>query len=134
MSKYTERIYDEFGKLLIEQGYPFARLFKVGQEQVIDGKTMTVIECGLHGYVITTKVQLHSPHTSRQQPVKAEGDYFEEIVNEINKPGWSEKIRRDNQIVVLKSIHNHAIDEAVGIIKHSDTKFEAMDAIEALKK
>ena len=54
-------------------------------------------------------------YSNRQQPVEAEGSF-----NSYNL-GFQEG-------------YNHAIDDAVDIIKHSDTKFEAMDAITALKK
>jgi hypothetical protein len=38
----TERMYDDGGQLLLEEPYPFSRLFAAGQEQVLRGVRMTV--------------------------------------------------------------------------------------------
>lgn len=56
----TEHIYDENGKLLLKQRYPFKRLAKVGQQQVMYGVNMTVLDTyiGPNDTVIT-KVKLH---------------------------------------------------------------------------
>jgi len=83
-----EKIYDEFGNLLIEQPYLFRRLFRVGQEQVINGVGMTILECGLENNIVTTKVLLHGPWPSRQVPVEKPHDehdvkdFFQESVNQ----------------------------------------------------
>lgn len=57
----TEKIYDESGRLLVEQPYPFGRLFAVGQEQVINSTPMIVLSCDKNGDTVTTKVRLHRP-------------------------------------------------------------------------
>jgi hypothetical protein len=54
-----ERIYDECGRLLIEQPYPFRQLFSKGQEQIIRGVSMTVLSCVKDGSTVTTSVRLH---------------------------------------------------------------------------
>jgi hypothetical protein len=38
---------DESGNLLWSKPYPFRRLFKVGQEQVVDGEQYEVVGCKL---------------------------------------------------------------------------------------
>lgn len=55
----TERMYDDGGQLLLEEPYPFSRLFAAGQEQVLRGVRMTVLECKKAGNMITTRVKLH---------------------------------------------------------------------------
>lgn len=54
----VEHLYDENGTLLLEQPYPFQRLFAVGQEQIMGGTSMTVISCVLEGNIVVTRVRL----------------------------------------------------------------------------
>jgi len=56
-----ERIFDEGGRLLVEQPYPFKRLFASGQKQVINSVPMTVLSCVKENNIITTTVRLHQP-------------------------------------------------------------------------
>ena len=57
----TEKLYDEDGILLLEQPYPFKRLFKIGQEQIIKSTPMTILSCEKQGDEVITKVRLHKP-------------------------------------------------------------------------
>jgi hypothetical protein len=61
----TEKLYDESGKLLLEQPYPFRRLFAVGQEQVINSTRMTVLSCEKNGNTVTTRVRLGGEQNDR---------------------------------------------------------------------
>jgi hypothetical protein len=56
-----ERIFDEGGRLLVEQPYPFKRLFAPGQKQIINSVPMTVLSCVKENNIITTTVRLHQP-------------------------------------------------------------------------
>jgi len=56
-----ERIFDDGGSLLIEQPYPFGRLFTPGQEQILNSVPMTILSCVKDHNIITTTVRLHKP-------------------------------------------------------------------------
>jgi hypothetical protein len=57
----TEKLYDNDGNLLLTQPYTFRRLFKPGQEQIINSTPMTVITCDKDGDNVVTVVKLHGP-------------------------------------------------------------------------
>ena len=57
--RLKERILDEKGDLLFEQPYPFRRLFKPGQQQIINSIHMTVISCEMEGDLVTTVVRCY---------------------------------------------------------------------------
>ena len=57
--QYTEKIYNEDGKLLYTEPYIFRSLFKVGQMMRFDSKDMEVLSCEKKGDEIITKVRIH---------------------------------------------------------------------------
>jgi hypothetical protein len=52
--KFTEIAVDEQGNLIWEKPYPFRRLFRKGQEQVVDSVAYTTISCVKDGNIIRT--------------------------------------------------------------------------------
>ena len=79
-------------------------------------------------------------YSNRQQPVEAEGDYFKEVLMELEDCQFG---TFDSKIIkIVKQIHNHAIDDAVGVVtamlNGDDTVFisykSIIAAITTLKK
>ena len=62
---------DESGNVLWNRPYPFRRLFRVGQDQVVDSVRYLVLRCGLDGDTVRTVLRklppLRAQRTERKE-------------------------------------------------------------------